>query len=64
VVNAIIEFLQPYLSPPWGYLIVGLATLLENSIGIGVIVPGETIVILGGVYMRRRSANRRCGSPA
>jgi len=50
MVNAIIEFLQPYLSPPWGYVIVGLATLLENSIGIGVIVPGETIVILGGVY--------------
>ncbi|MFL5736056.1 MAG: DedA family protein [Actinomycetota bacterium] len=50
MVNAIIEFLRPYLSPPWGYVIVGLATLLENSIGIGVIVPGETIVILGGVY--------------
>jgi membrane-associated protein len=50
MVNAIIEFLRPYLSPPWGYAIVGLATLLENSIGIGVIVPGETIVILGGVY--------------
>jgi membrane protein DedA with SNARE-associated domain len=50
VVNAIIEFLQPYLSPPWGYLIVGLATLLENSIGVGVVVPGETVVILGGVY--------------
>jgi undecaprenyl-diphosphatase len=50
MVNAIIDFLRPYLSPPWGYLIVGLATLLENSIGIGVIVPGETLVILGGVY--------------
>ena len=50
MVNAILDFLQPYLSPPWGYLIVGGATLLENSIGVGVIVPGETIVILGGVY--------------
>jgi membrane protein DedA with SNARE-associated domain len=50
MVQRIIELLQPLLTPPWGYLIVGLATLLENSIGIGVIVPGETLVILGGVY--------------
>jgi membrane protein DedA with SNARE-associated domain len=50
VVDWVIDFLQPYLSPPWGYLVVGLATFLENSIGAGVIVPGETIVIIGGVY--------------
>ena len=50
MVDWVIDFLQPYLSPPWGYLIVALATFLENSIGAGVIVPGETIVILGGVY--------------
>lgn len=52
MVERVVEFLQPYLSPPWGYLIVGLATLLENSIGAGVVVPGETLVILGGFYAR------------
>jgi undecaprenyl-diphosphatase len=31
---------------------VGLATFLENSIGAGVIVPGETLVIVGGFYAR------------
>lgn len=52
VVEHVVEFLRPYLSPPWGYLIVGLATLLENSIGAGVVVPGETLVIVGGFYAR------------
>lgn len=52
MVEHVVEFLQPYLSPPWGYIIVGLATLLENSIGAGVVVPGETLVIVGGFYAR------------
>ena len=52
MVDRIVEFLKPYLSPPWGYLIVGAATFLENSVGAGVIVPGETLVIIGGFYAR------------
>lgn len=52
MLEQIIEFLRPYLSAPWGYLVVGLATFLENSIGAGLVVPGETLVILGGFYAR------------
>jgi len=52
VVDRIVELLRPYLSPPWGYAIVGAATFLENSVGAGVIVPGETLVIIGGFYAR------------
>jgi undecaprenyl-diphosphatase len=52
VVERIIDFLRPFMSAPWGYLIVGTATFLENSVGAGVIVPGETVVILGGFYAR------------
>lgn len=52
MVDKIIEFLDPYLTAPWGYLIVAAATFLENSVGAGVIVPGETIVIVGGFYAR------------
>ncbi len=52
MVERVVELLEPYLSPPWGYLIVGLATFLENSVGAGVIVPGETLVIVGGFYAR------------
>ena len=52
MVDRIIEFLDPYLRAPWGYVIVGTATFLENSVGAGVIVPGETLVIVGGFYAR------------
>jgi len=52
VLDRIIEFLRPYLEAPWGYVIVGLAVFLENSVGAGVVVPGETLVILGGFYAR------------
>ena len=50
MLERIIDFLRPYLEAPWGYGIVGLATFLENSVGAGLIVPGETLVIIGGVY--------------
>jgi len=52
VLDRIIDLLRPYMEPPWGYLIVFLATFLENSVGAGVIVPGETLVIIGGFYAR------------
>jgi membrane protein DedA with SNARE-associated domain len=52
VLDRIVEFFRQYLSAPWGYVIIGLATFLENSVGAGVIVPGETLVILGGFYAR------------
>jgi undecaprenyl-diphosphatase len=52
VLERIIDALTPYLSAPWGYVVVGLAVFLENSIGAGVVVPGETLVILGGFYAR------------
>lgn len=52
MLDRIIDFLRPYLEPPWGYTIVFLATFLENSVGAGVVVPGETLVIIGGFYAR------------
>lgn len=52
MLDRIIDFLRPYLEAPWGYMIVGAATFLENSVGAGVVVPGETLVIIGGFYAR------------
>jgi undecaprenyl-diphosphatase len=52
VLDRIVDLLRPYLEPPWGYAIVFAATFLENSVGAGVIVPGETLVIIGGFYAR------------
>lgn len=52
MLDRIIDFLRPYLEAPWGYVIVGIAVFLENSVGAGLVVPGETLVILGGFYAR------------
>lgn len=52
MLDRIVDLLRPYMEPPWGYLIVFVATFLENSVGAGVIVPGETLVIIGGFYAR------------
>lgn len=50
MLERMIDALRPFLHSPWGYMVVGAATFLENSVGAGVIVPGETLVIIGGVY--------------
>lgn len=50
--DRIVEFLEPWFAD-FGYWIVGTAALLENSIGAGVIVPGELTVIAGGFFAAR-----------
>lgn len=50
IVDSIVEFLRPFMAGWSGYLVVAAATFLENSMAAGVIVPGETLVILGGFY--------------
>ena len=34
---------------PWVYLVIGLAAFLESAAFVGLLVPGETVVLLGGV---------------
>lgn len=34
---------------PWSYLLVGVAAFLETGAFVGLIAPGETIVLVGGV---------------
>ena len=49
MLDRIVDFIRPYFAE-WGYLIVGVAGFLENSVGAGLVFPGETMVILGGFY--------------
>jgi membrane-associated protein len=49
LVERLVHLIEPlYVSA--GYLIVGVGVLLERSIFIGLIVPGDVILALGGVY--------------
>jgi membrane-associated protein len=53
VVAALVERLVRFIEPLYadaGYLIVAVGVLLERSVFIGLIVPGDVILALGGVY--------------
>lgn len=52
VVEQIVEWLRPAFSFA-GYPIVFGAVLLERSILLGLVVPGEVILALGGIYAGR-----------
>lgn len=52
----IIDFVGKYLSGSLGYVIIFLACFSENSVGLGLVVPGETLVVLGGVYASAAAA--------
>jgi membrane protein DedA with SNARE-associated domain len=56
IVERLIDFLQP-LYASVGYLIVGLGVFFERSIFIGLIVPGDIILALGGVYASQGKLN-------
>ena len=48
----IVEFLVPYLDQ-YGYLTLFLLTFLETSAFLGLVAPGETIIVLCGFYAYR-----------
>ncbi len=37
------------LASPWGYLLIGLLAALEGAAFVGLVIPGETAMLLGGV---------------
>jgi membrane-associated protein len=53
VVKQIIRWVGPIFSTA-GYPIVAVAVLLERSIFLGLIIPGDVILALGGVYAGRK----------
>ncbi len=48
-INGIIEFLKTQYAS-YGYLIVFLGAYLENTVITGLILPGGTLIVLGGVF--------------
>ena len=56
LVEKIVDLVEPvFLSV--GYLVIAAAVLMERSIFIGLIVPGDVILALGGVYASRGEMN-------
>lgn len=57
---SIVEWLLNHLQPPfaqWGYLIVFAFAFLERSFMVGLVVPGNAVVLLGGVYAGQGDLN-------
>ena len=44
------------LASPWGYVMVGVLTLLEASAMIGLVVPGEAALLVGGFLASQNKA--------
>jgi membrane-associated protein len=58
MIAAILEDIVRWVGPVFalaGYPIVGGAVLLERSVFIGLIVPGDVVLALGGIYAARGS---------
>ena len=49
LIERVVEWIEPAFLVA-GYLIIAVAILLERSILIGLIVPGDVILALGGIY--------------
>ena len=49
LVQELLDWLQPFFST-FGYLIVAVAMALESGAFTGVVVPGDVILAIGGVY--------------
>ena len=50
--ESVIDFVEPYFES-YGYLIVFVLGLLENSAFVGAIVPGDVVLLLAGFYVER-----------
>ena len=56
LVEKIVNWVEPAFVAA-GYLIIAAAVLMERSIFIGLIVPGDLILALGGVYASQHKMN-------
>lgn len=50
--EAVIDAIEPYFVQ-WGYLIVFLMVMVENSAFVGAVVPGDVVLLLAGFYVER-----------
>jgi membrane-associated protein len=56
LVERIVSAIEPYFLAA-GYFIIAAGVLMERSIFIGLIIPGDLILALGGVYASKHKMN-------
>lgn len=50
--DGVIDLIQPYFEQ-WGYPIVFVMLMVENSAFVGAVVPGDLVLLLAGFYVDR-----------
>lgn len=61
MIERLVDFIAPIFGD-WGLVIVFLATFLETSAFLGLLVPGETLVILAGI-LANETFRAKLGAP-
>lgn len=56
IVDQILAYLQPYFTN-FGYLLVFFGVFLENSAMLGLLIPGETILLMASFYAAQGHLN-------
>jgi membrane-associated protein len=54
--ETVIDLIEPYFVR-WGYLIVFVMGVLENSAFVGAVIPGDVVLLLAGFYVERSDLN-------
>ena len=52
LIETLLDWIGPFFST-YGYILIVAATMLESSAFVGVVVPGDIILAMGGVYAAR-----------
>ena len=52
LIETLLDWIGPFFST-YGYVLIVAATMLESSAFVGVVVPGDFILAIGGVYAAR-----------
>ena len=62
MVERIIDVLTPIFSD-WGLLLIFVATLLESGVFVASIVPGETVLLMGGFFASEQAVSTAGARP-
>ena len=62
LIAELIEWVRPFFET-FGYVIISVAMFFESAVFTGIVVPGDLILAIGGVYAGQE-ARWRVSSPA
>ena len=59
LIAELIEWVRPFFET-FGYVIISVAMFFESAVFTGIVVPGDLILAIGGVYAGREALAGGC----